>query len=137
MSNNFYHRHAFGKSIQTVFLLWVLSLASIANSKETATDIAGTWKHAEMPVWIEIRLDQGEGIVVRNNKFPEREGQVFIKEIKAKQDAWTGLAYIRKLEAFKTVEITLSDSGTMQLTGKVGFFSRTVEWLPADSTAQE
>ena len=83
-------------------------------------------------------MDQGDGIVVRNDKFPERVGAIFIKDIKAdasKQAFWHGTAYIRKLDDYKDVEISLSETGNMQVTGKVGFFSRTVEWLRADNVA--
>ena len=38
-------------------------------------DINGFWKHAEEPGWIEISLADGNGTVVRNEKFPERVGR--------------------------------------------------------------
>jgi len=36
-----------------------------------AGDISGFWIHADEPGWIEI--DEGKGIVVRNDKFPTLE----------------------------------------------------------------
>ena len=130
------------RMIQRAFFLCTLYSSSLAfsadSSADISADISGTWKHAKKPVWVEIRLDQGDGIVVRNDKFPERVGAIFIKDIKAdasKQSLWHGTAYIRKLEDYKDVEISLSEAGTMQVTGKVGFFSRTVEWLRADNLA--
>jgi len=119
------------KMIKSVLFIFALLSSSLALS----ADISGTWKHAKKPIWIEIRLTQGDGKVVRNDKFPERVGKTFIKEIKAdksKQGIWHGIAYIRKLEDYKNVEISLSDTGEMQVTGTIGFFSRTVEWIRID-----
>jgi uncharacterized protein (DUF2147 family) len=79
---------------------------------------------------------QGDGVVVRNDKFPERVGNTFVKELKAdksKQVFWQGLAYIRKLGDYKNVEISLSETGQMLISGKVGFFSRTVEWVRVEN----
>lgn len=58
-----------------------------------------------------------------------------IKEIKAdksKQDIWHGAVYIRKLEDYKDMGISLTETGEMQVTGTIGFFSRTVEWIRTD-----
>jgi len=46
-------------------------------------DIAGFWKHAEHPVWIEMSLKDASGTVVRNDKFPERIGRKTVKDIKS------------------------------------------------------
>lgn len=109
------------------------------SSSTLAVDINGIWKHVENPVWIEVRIDQGDGIVVRNDKFPERVGDIFLKGLtadKTKQAVWFGTVYIHKLADYKKVEITLSDTGIMQTTGRVGFFSRTIEWLQVDKLPQ-
>jgi|TARA_B110000091_G_C13773747_1_gene457900 uncharacterized protein (DUF2147 family) len=119
------------RMIKSALFIFTLLSSSLALS----ADISGTWKHSKKPIWIEIRLTQGDGKVVRNDKFPERVGNTFVKDLKAdksKQGIWHGIAYIRKLEDYKNVEISLSDTGEMQVTGKVGFLSRTVEWVRTD-----
>ena len=119
------------RMIQSSLLIGTLLCSSLAFS----TDISGTWKHSKKPVWIEIRLDKGDGIVIRNEKFPERAGNTFITDIKADKselNLWHGTAYIRKMKQYKDVEISLSETGKLQVTGKMGFFSRTIEWLPAE-----
>lgn len=119
------------RMIQSVLFLCILLSTSLALS----ADISGTWKHVKKPIWIEIKMEQCDGIVVRNDKFPERLGNTFVKDLKAdksKQELWHGKVYIRKLEDYKDVEISLSETGIMQRTGKVGFLSRTVEWVCTD-----
>jgi uncharacterized protein (DUF2147 family) len=119
------------RMIQSVLFLCILLSTSLALS----ADISGTWKHVKKPIWIEIRLAQGDGIVVRNDKFPERVGNTFVKDLKvdkSEQKLWHGTAYIRKIEDYKDVEISLSETGNMQVTGSIGFLSRTVEWVRID-----
>jgi hypothetical protein len=120
-----------GRLCRLAFLFATLLFSSWA----LAADIGGLWKHIENPVWIEIRIDQGDGIVVRNDKFPERVGDVFLKGLKAdktKQGIWYGTVYIHKLAAYKKVEIALTETSAMQITGSVGFFSRSIDWIKVD-----
>jgi uncharacterized protein (DUF2147 family) len=112
-----------------LFTVWLFSPLALS------ADIDGIWKHAEEPVWIEIRLDQSDGVVLHNDKFPERVGNTFIKDItadKSTQGLWRGSVYIPKLKDYKNVEMSLSETGTMQIIGSFGFFSRTIEWLQVD-----
>jgi uncharacterized protein (DUF2147 family) len=117
--------------VQSTFLLGALLFAPLAVSG----DISGFWKHAKGPVWIEIRLEEGGGAVVRNDNFPERVGREILKEIKAsksEQELWHGLIYAEKLGEYKDVEVSLPEADRMLLKGKVGFMSRTVEWVRVD-----
>jgi uncharacterized protein (DUF2147 family) len=109
--------------------------ALLSTSLAFSADISGFWKHAKGPVWIEIRLEEGGGTVVRNDKFPERVGREILKEIKAsksEQELWHGLIYAEKLGEYKDVEVSLPKADRMLLKGKVGFMSRTVEWVRVD-----
>ena len=104
-----------------------------------ADDVAGFWKHNEHPVWIEISLKGGSGTIVRNDKFPEREGRQMLKDVtahKSKKNQWSAEAYVEKMQKFVTSEITLPTENRMLLKGKVGFFSRTTEWLRVDGVAR-
>jgi uncharacterized protein (DUF2147 family) len=96
-----------------------------------AGDISGFWKYADEPGWIEINLDDGKGIVVRNDKFPDRVGREILKDLEAdgsEQGVWTGQVYAEKLGEYKDAEITLAEPDLMTIEVKVGFMSRTVEW---------
>jgi hypothetical protein len=100
-----------------------------------SADISGIWKHAKGPVWIEIRLEEGGGTVVRNDRFPERVGREILKEIKAsksEQELWHGLIYAEKLVEYKDVEVSLPEEDRMLFKVEVGFISRTVEWVRVD-----
>ena len=102
----------------------------------SAAEISGFWKHADEPGWIEISLDEGKGTVVRNDKFPERVGRQIIKELQAdgsKENLWRGQVYAEKLGEYKDAEISLKEPDLMQFKVKVGFMSRTIEWVRVDA----
>jgi uncharacterized protein (DUF2147 family) len=117
--------------VQSTFFLGALLFAPLALSG----DISGFWKHGKGPVWIEIRLEEGGGTVVRNDKFYDRVGRKVLKDLqadKSKQGLWHGLIYAEKLGEYKNVEVSLPEADRMLLKGKVGFMSRTVEWVRVD-----
>lgn len=123
--------HSYQKVIRAALFCCALLFTPLAFS----ADISGIWKHAKQPVWIEIRLQEGVGLVFRNDKFPDRVGTQILKEIKvgkSEQGLWHGRMYIKKLDEYKSVEISLAEVDRMMLTGKVGFLSRTVEWVRDD-----
>ncbi|MFK8021520.1 MAG: hypothetical protein AB8B86_17290 [Pseudomonadales bacterium] len=98
-------------------------------------DISGIWKHANSPAWIEIKLEEGNGVVARNDKFPDRVGRKILKDLQAdkpRQDVWHGLIFAEKLGEYKKAKVSLSDPDRMLVKVKVGFMSRTVEWLRVD-----
>jgi uncharacterized protein (DUF2147 family) len=117
--------------VQSTFFLGALLFAPLALSG----DISGFWKLATGPVWIEVRLEEGGGTVVRNDKFSDRVGRKVLKNLEAdesKQGLWHGLIYAEKLGEYKDVEVSLPEADRMLLKGKVGFMSRTVEWVRVD-----
>lgn len=112
---------------------FILTLAVLLASPLTfAEGISGFWKHAEESVWIEIRLKEGEGTLVRNDEFPDRVGFELVKNLKAdefEKALWRGQIYAERLGEYKDVEISLPQPDRMAFKIKVGFMSRTVEWL--------
>ena len=108
----------------------------LATPLAIAYDISGFWKHPEAPAWIEISLEEGKGTVMRNDKFPERVGREIVKELQAdesKENLWRGQVYAEKLGEYKDAEISLSEPDIMQFKVKVGFMSRTIEWVRVDA----
>ena len=100
-----------------------------------SADISGIWKHEKNPAWIEIRLEDGSGTVVRNDKFPDRMGRTILNDLqadKSKKGLWHGVIYVEKLGEYKDVEISLPEADQMLIKGRVGFMSRTVEWVRVD-----
>jgi len=114
----------------------LLSLAiSLATPLVFAEDISGFWKHPEAPVWIEISLDEGKGTVVRNDKFPERVGREVLKDLRtddSETNLWLGLVYVERSGEYKEAEIFLPEPDRMEFKVKLGFISRTIEWVRVD-----
>lgn len=110
--------------------------AMLATPLALAGDISGVWKHADEPGWIEISVEEGKGTVVRNDKFPERVGREIVRHLKAdgsKENLWQGQVYAEKLGEYKDAEISLAEPDLMQFKVKVGFMSRTIDWVRVDA----
>ena len=100
-----------------------------------AEDINGFWKHPEAPAWIEISLEEGKATVMRNDKFPERVGREVIKDLKADEaeaGLWHGQVYVERMDEYKQAKISQPAPGRMEFKVKVGFISRTIEWVRVD-----
>ena len=72
---------------------------------------------------------------MRNDKFPDRMGRTILNDLqadKSKKGLWHGVIYVEKLGEYKDVEISLPEADQMLIKGRVGFMSRTVEWVRVD-----
>jgi len=112
-------------------------VAALSAPLASAGDIAGFWKHAEEPGWIEIRMEDGVGTgkVVRNDVYPERVGREILKGLtvdESEEVLWRGQVYAERLGEYKDAEILLAETDTLQIKVKVGFISRTVRWVRVD-----
>ena len=105
-----------------------------------AGDISGVWRLSNGPAWIEVSLDSGDATVVRNEQFPERVGRKILKGLQAdgsKENLWQGQVYAEKQGEYKDAKILLSTPDLMIITVKVGFISRTIEWVRVDALPPE
>jgi len=119
----------------TIIRRGLLVCALLFTPLAVSADISGIWKHAQEPVWIEVSVEEGSATVVRNDRSPDRVGRTLLKDLeadKSKQGLWHGLVYVEKMGDYKDVQVSLSDNDRMHTTGKVGFMSRTVEWVRVD-----
>lgn len=117
--------------ILRVLTLWALLFTPLAFS----ADISGFWKHSESSAWIEIQLEEGSGVVARNDKFPDRAGRMILKDLQAnsaKEGVWNGLIFVDRLREYKKATVSLPEADRMLIKVKVGFMSRTVEWVRAE-----
>jgi len=132
MSESYIEANGIRMIIRRALLLCPMLFMPVAFSAE----LSGTWKHAQNPAWIEIRLEEGSGTVVRNDKFPDRVGRKILKDLeadKSEQGLWHGLIYVEKLGEYMDVEVSLPEADRMLIEGRVGFMSRTVEWVRVDN----
>ena len=100
-----------------------------------AADIDGFWKNSEEPGWIEIKLDEGVGTVVRNDNYPERVGRQILRDLRAdesEENLWHGQVYAERLGEYRDADISLAEPDRMEFKVKVGFFFFFVEWVRVD-----
>ncbi|MBT3623976.1 MAG: DUF2147 domain-containing protein [Gammaproteobacteria bacterium] len=114
----------------------LLIAALLMMSQAFAGDISGYWKLTTEPGWIEINLKQGKGVVARNDKFPERVGREFLKNLVARdseEGPWQGQIFIERLGEYKDAEISMAKPDRLNIKVKLGFMSRTLEWHRVDT----
>jgi len=120
----------------------VLSVFGLVMAHASAADLAGLWRHAEEPVWLEIAAD-GEvatGSIRRNDNKPELVGMTFLKEVKPAGNSgnqWVGQIYAQSMKEFKDAKINLKTAEQMQITVKAGFVSRTITWQRVDTLSED
>ncbi len=132
------HSHYSGRAGWSVMVVRraLLLCAVLFTPVAFSADISGTWKHTQNPAWIEIRLEEGSGTVVRNDKFPDRVGRKILNDLqadKSEKGLWYGVIYAEKLGEYKDVEVSLPEADRMLIKGRMGFMSRTVEWVRVDN----
>lgn len=110
-------------------------LLVVAAPFAVAGDISGFWKNAEHPVWVEIDLEQGVGVVRRNDVYPEREGMEIFKDLtreSEEESLWEGRVFAAALDEYKDVKLSLPEADHMLMVVRVFMMSREVDWVRAD-----
>lgn len=113
--------------VKTFFLGIMLAASNVATA---ADDISGYWQHPEDPVWIEVVLDTGFGLAVRNDNDDTSVGFAVLKDIASSNQAglWVGQVFVPQLDTYKSVELTLPDAHTLKMKVNIGFLRRSLEW---------
>ena len=111
-----------------LILLILSAMAALPGNAEA--DLAGYWQHESDPVWIEMRPDTGQGVMVRNDNRPDRIGFLVVTDLETSDDpnAWSAQVFAARLGEYRKADITLPADDRMVFTVKVGFMRRSVEW---------
>ena len=111
-----------------LLLLMLSAMAAMPGYAEI--DIAGYWQHESDPVWIEMRPETGEGVMLRNDNRPDRVGFLVVTDLEASDDPneWFAQVFAARLGEYRAADITLASDDRMVFTVKVGFMRRSVEW---------
>ena len=111
-------------------LVLLMLSAMVAMPGNAAIELAGYWQHESEPVWIEMRPETGEGVMLRNDSRPDRVGFLVVTDLEASDDpkAWAAQVFAARLGEYRKAQITLTDENRMIFSVKVGFMRRSVEW---------
>ncbi len=106
---------------------------------QSQASIAGFWKHESESGWIKIDMVEGTGTIVANEKFPERIGETFLKELTANDSGadWIAQIYVRQLDSFRQAKLLMPEKNRLRFTIKMGFLSRSVDWVRAELPTSE
>ena len=111
-------------------LLLLMLSAMVASPGHAESELFGYWQHESEPVWIEMRPETGQGVMLRNDKKPDRVGFLVVTDLEASDDPikWSAQVFAARLGEYRKADITLSSDERMVFTVKVGFMRRSVEW---------
>ena len=120
-----------------LLLLMLSAMAAMPGYAEI--DIAGYWQHESDPVWIEMRPETGEGVMLRNDNRPDRVGYLVVTDLVAGDDSteWSAQVFAARLSEYRKAQTTLTDENRMIFTVKVGFMRRSVEWTRVSEVPAE
>ena len=111
-------------------LLLLMLSAMVAMPGNAEIELAGYWQHESDPVWIEMRPEAGEGVMLRNDNRPDRVGFLVVTDLVAGDGPaeWSAQVFAARLGEYRKADITLASDDRMIFTVKVGFMRRSVEW---------
>ena len=120
-------------------LLLLMLSAMFALLGHAENELAGYWQHESDPVWIEMRPETGEGVMLRNDNRPDRVGFLVVTDLVAGDDSteWSAQVFAARLSEYRKAQITLTDENRMIFTVKVGFMRRSVEWTRVSEVPAE
>lgn len=78
-----------------------------------AADIAGIWKHADKPAWLNVDLQSSVITVQKHNDVPAAEGLTIIKDLSAAPPIWYGKMYAAEQGGYIPVTLQLKDKQTL------------------------
>ncbi|MGB1402857.1 MAG: hypothetical protein ACPH3I_04505 [Porticoccaceae bacterium] len=106
----------------------LLSLLFVLNSAVAAASLDGHWRLSDKPVWMTIESEVG--LVAYSKDDPDARGKILLRNLSASDvdNRWQGQIYVRQLKAYRDADIVLTSTNSMEITVKVGFISRTVNW---------
>ena len=111
---------------------WLIMLGSNGMAQER--DLLGDWLHESEPVTVTMQETQQasvlEGVVARHATNPNAIGKQLFRGLQfvPAKNCWQGEVYVNQLEEHKPICISFVDDNTFEMTVKVGFFSKTVQW---------
>lgn len=107
----------------TKLLLLMLS-AMVAMPGNADIELAGYWQHESDPVWIEMRPETGDGVMLRNDNRPDRVGFLVVTDLVAGDDPaeWSAQVFAARLGEYRKADITLaSDDRMMSIRLRLSF----------------
>ena len=114
----------------SVFVLLLMMSTMVSTPSHADSGLSGYWQHESEPIWIEMQLDEGKGVMLRNDNRPDRVGFLVVTDLEASDDPkeWSAQVFAAQLGEYRNATITLVGDDLMAFTVKVGFIRRTVEW---------
>jgi len=111
-------------------LLFVLIISLSSSNVFAQSNFSGEWTFGEQNTAIKIEQDNGiySGKIISSDNPKVKIGKLIVKELKQTKGKWKGKVYSPKRKEWYDAEF-IQKGNKLNLKMKVGFFSKTVEWI--------
>jgi len=115
------------KSIRTLAIA-VITLFSV--SMYAQSDISGTYVLGKKNTVVKIEQEETvfNGKIMSSDNPKAEIGKLMVKDLKVKKGKWKGKIYSPKRKEWYDAEF-IPKENTLDVKIKVGFFSKTIEWV--------
>jgi uncharacterized protein (DUF2147 family) len=118
------------KNLKNVITVVFMTLFSITNYAQSQSEVAGDWVVGKQNTVIKIEQNDGIycGTIISSDNPKAEIGKLMVKDLKLKKGKWKGKTYSPKRKEWYDAEF-IPKENTLDVKIKVGFFSKTIEWV--------
>ena len=118
------------KNLKNVITVVFMTLFSITNYAQSQSEVAGDWVVGKQNTVIKIEQNDGIycGTIISSDNPKAEIGKLMVKDLKLKKGKWKGKTYSPKPKEWYDAEF-IPKENTLDVKIKVGFFSKTIEWV--------
>jgi uncharacterized protein (DUF2147 family) len=119
------------KNIKIVITVVLMTIFSITNYAQSPSDVAGEYIVGKQNTLVKIEQQEGIyiGEIISSDNPNAKIGKLMVKDLKQdKKGNWKGKLYAPKRKEWYDAEF-IPKENTLDIKIKVGFFSKTIEWL--------
>lgn len=116
------------KNLGNLVVLIAISLFSLNSFAQS--DVLGEWIVGKQNTVIKIEQQAGVyyGKIISSDNSKVKIGKLMVKDLKEKKGKWKGNTYSPKRKEWYDAEF-IPKENTLDIKIKVGFFSKTIEWV--------
>lgn len=118
------------KNLKNVITVLMIALFSVTNYAQSKTDLVGEWVVGKQNTVVKIELQDDAycGAIMSSDNPKVEIGKLMVKDLKEKKGKWKGKVYAPQRNEWYDAEF-IPKENTLDVKIKVGFMSRTMEWI--------
>ncbi|CAM1354251.1 DUF2147 domain-containing protein [Tenacibaculum insulae] len=118
------------KNLKNGITIVLITICSIAGYAQSNAGLAGEYIVGEQNTIVKIEQQDAvySGTIMSSDNSKVKIGKLMVKDLEQTRGKWKGKVYAPKRKEWYDAEFILKEN-TLDIKIKVGFFSKTIEWL--------